>query len=207
MEVFEKYNLAIWPMQVIAYLLSIAAVLLAIKKIRYSDRIISDVLSFYWVWMGIVYHLMYFSPINKAAYAFGIMFIIQGLLFFWTGVLKPNISFKLRPDTFSVVGSIFILYATFGYTTIGYLLGHHYPQSPVFGLAPCPTTIFTFGILLWTDKRVLKYILIIPLLWSIIGFGAALSLGIREDIGLLKAGLTGTSMILYRDGKGQIQQK
>ena len=52
LEIFEKYNLAIWPMQVIAYLLSIAAVLLAIKKIRYSDRIISAVLSCYWVWMG-----------------------------------------------------------------------------------------------------------------------------------------------------------
>jgi len=50
--IFKSYNLAIWPMQVIAYLLGIDAVLLAIKNIRYSDRIISAVLSFYWLWMG-----------------------------------------------------------------------------------------------------------------------------------------------------------
>ncbi|GAJ00751.1 unnamed protein product, partial [marine sediment metagenome] len=187
MEVFEKYNLAIWPMQVIAHLLGIAAVLLAIKKIGFSDRIISAVLSFYWVWMGIVYHLMYFSAINRVAYGFGFLFIIQGILFLIVGVIKPDISFKFRPDIFSITGSIFILYAILIYPILGNLLGHGYPKSPCFGVTPCPTTIFTFGMLLWTDKRVPKYILIIPLLWSIIGFGAALPLGIREDIGLLIA--------------------
>lgn len=65
--VLENYNLAIWLMQVIAHLLGIAAVLLAIKKIGYSDRIISAILSFYWLWMGVVYHLMYFSAINRVA--------------------------------------------------------------------------------------------------------------------------------------------
>jgi len=65
--VLENYNLAIWLMQVIAHLLGIAAVLLAIKKIGYSHRIISAILSFYWLWMGVVYHLMYFSAINRVA--------------------------------------------------------------------------------------------------------------------------------------------
>ena len=64
---------------------------------------------------------------------------------------------------------------------------------------PCPTTIFTFGILLWTDKRIPKYLLVIPLIWSIIGFGAALNLTIVEDYGLLVTGLVGTALILIRD--------
>ena len=201
--VFENYNLAIWPMQEIAYILGIVALFLAIKKTRYAGRIISAILSFYWLWMGVVYHLIYFSPINKAAYGFGFLFVIQGILILIVGVIKPNISFKFKPDLFSITGSIFIIYAMIIYPILGSLLGHGYPQSPCFGVAPCPATIFTFGLLLLSDKKFPKYILLIPLIWSIIGFNAALSFGIREDIGLLIAGLLGTLMILYRDRRRQ----
>ncbi|HXV44590.1 MAG TPA: DUF6064 family protein, partial [Anaerolineae bacterium] len=73
-----------------------------------------------------------------------------------------------------------------------------YPQSPTFGL-PCPTTIFTFGLLLWTDHRFPKYLLVIPVIWSLFGLSAAVQLGVLEDIMLLITGLVATTMILYRD--------
>ena len=91
-----------------------------------------------------------------------------------------------------------MLYALLIYPVLGSMLGHVYPQSPTFGL-PCPTTIFTFGILLWTDKQVPIPVLIIPFLWSIIGFTAALSLGITEDTGLLIAGVVSTLLIVLRN--------
>ena len=50
---------------------------------------------------------------------------------------------------------------------------------------PCPTTIFTFGMLLLADRKLSFGILIIPLLWSVIGLSAAISLGMYEDIGLI----------------------
>src|SRR5215207_5246911 len=78
--VFEQYNQAIWPIHVLAYVLGIAVILCAMKKIRYADQVISAVLAFFWAWMGIVYHLMYFSTINRAAIGFGILFIIQAIL-------------------------------------------------------------------------------------------------------------------------------
>jgi hypothetical protein len=85
------------------------------------------------------------------------------------------------------------------YPVIGTLLGHAYPQSPVFGVAPCPTTIFTFGLLLWTTAKVPKYVLVIPLLWSLLGVTAAFTLGIREDTGLLVAGVVGTILLIWCD--------
>jgi hypothetical protein len=42
-------------------------------------------------------------------------------------------------------------------------------------------------------------VLVIVLIWSIIGFGAALSLGVKEDFGLLIAGVLGFALILIRD--------
>jgi hypothetical protein len=78
------------------------------------------------------------------------------------------------------------------------ILGHGYPKSPGFGVAPCPATIFTFGILLMIDKKFPKYILIIPLIWLVIGFFAAINLGIKEDIGLLLSGIITAILILFR---------
>ncbi len=196
LDVFEKYNLSVWPMQIVLNLFGIAAIVLAIKKASYSARIITMILAFLWMWSGIVYHLVYFTAINKAAYGFAVVFILQSLLFLIFGVVKPKLAFQYRPNSYGIIGSLLILYAMLIYPVLGYFFRHVYP--PTFGV-PCPTTIFTFGLLLWTAKKVPKSILVMPLLWSVIGFSAALLLGIREDLGLLIAGLMATPMIVFRD--------
>jgi Family of unknown function (DUF6064) len=43
--------------------------------------------------------------------------------------------------------------------------------------------IFTFGLLLWTDARMPKWVLVVPLLWSVLGLSAATTLGMVEDLG------------------------
>jgi hypothetical protein len=197
--VFARYNQAIWPAQVVAYVLGLAAVLLAIKHPRYSGRVISGVLAAYWLWAGVVYHGTFFSQINPAAVAFGGLFVVQGVLWLVVGVLRARLAFDARGGTTAAVGWACVLYAMLIYPVLGTLLGHGYPYAPVFGVAPCPITIFTFGLLLWTRAPVPKYLLVIPLLWSLIGFSAALQLGIREDLGLVIAGLLGTAIVLWRD--------
>jgi hypothetical protein len=199
LETFEKYNLAIWPMQVVAYVLGIVALFFAIKRTEYSARIVTGILSFLWLWTAIGFFLLYFGPVYTPAYGFGVLFIIQGVAFF-SSVLKPRLSFGFKGDVYSIVGLLFIAYAMIGYPVVGYFLGHSYPQAPPFGLTPCPTTAFTFGLLLLTDKKVSKLLLIIPLLWAIGGV-MPVSVGIYEDIGLIIAGVLGTAMILYRDRK------
>jgi len=200
LQMFEKYNLAVWPMQLVLNLLALLAIAAVIRKQKYSDRLISAILAFLWLWSGIVYHWMHFAEINRAAYGFGTLFMIQGLLFVISGVVRPKLSYRYRTDLCGMSGSLFISYALVVYPIMGYFLGPQYPQTPTFGL-PCPMTIFTFGFLLWTEKIIPKYVLIIPILWSIIGFGAALSLGMVEDFGLLISGLVGFVLIVYRDRK------
>lgn len=197
--VFEQYNQAIWPMHILAYVLGIAAIVLAAKKLRYSNQAISVILACYWAWMGIVYHLIYFSTINGAALGFGVLFVVQAFLWLIFGVIRPRLAFQLDANPYALTGAVLIVYAMLIYPIIGTLLGHGYPRSPSFGVAPCPTTIFTFGLLLCTSARVPKALLIIPFLWSLLGFSAALSLGIREDIGLLLAGVLSVGLLLWRD--------
>lgn len=191
--VFADYNNAVWPAQVLLNLVAAATVVMAIKRTSRTDRGVLLALSFLWVWTGLVYHLIFFAPINPAAYGFGVLFIIQGLLFLWAA-FRGRTSFRAGWGLRQTVGSLLIAYALVVYPLLGMALGHLYPESPTFG-APCPTTIFTFGVLLWSTGLP-RYLLVIPAVWSVIGFTAALALGIREDIGLLVAGLAGTGIIL-----------
>lgn len=199
LEVFEQYNLAIWPMQIVAYMLGVAVLVLAARKPRYADQAISLVLAGFWGWMGVVYQIMYFSAINRAALGFGALFIAQMLVWVYFGVVRARLSFRLSANPYALVGGVLIAYAMLIYPALGTLLGHGYPRSPGFGVAPCPTTIFTFGLLLCTSARVPKTALIIPALWSLIGFTAALTLGVREDIGLLVAGVLSVALLVWRD--------
>lgn len=198
LNVFEQYNVAVWPVQVFLYTIGIGAICLSVSRRSDFSRFVSLILSLFWIWMGIVYHLWFFSVINKAALVFAAFFVLQGVIFFSVGILKHQLKFQFSLNFHGIVGGVFVIYALIVYPVFGYWLGHRYPAAPNFGL-PCPTTIFTFGMLLWTNRRVPLYVLAIPVAWTFIGFWAALSLGMFEDFGLLAAGLIGALLIIFRD--------
>jgi hypothetical protein len=195
LQVFEKYNQAIYPFQFALIIVAIATVFLAASRKPFANKLISCFLGFLWLWTGIVYHLIFFTAISTPAYVFGTLFIIQGLLFLYEGVVKNRLSFRSSQKFYGIFGAISIAYALVIYPLIGYALGRIFPTVQTFGV-PCPTTIFTFGLLLWTDKRFSLGLLIIPVLWSLVGTSAAFSFGIKEDFGLLVAGTIGTTMII-----------
>ncbi|WP_345694222.1 DUF6064 family protein [Fodinibius salicampi] len=120
-----------------------------------------------------------------------------------TEIKDVQLRYRFGKDIYSVTGIIFILYSIIIYPLLGYSFGHVYPQSPVFGLAPCPTTIFTFGILLQAKGRIPLWLIAIPGIWSLVGFSAAFQLGIYEDIGLIVAGVLGVGMLMFKNHKSK----
>lgn len=201
LQVFVDYNQAIWPAQVVAYVAGFAVVLLLFKKSTLTNTFINIILGVYWICMGIVYHILFFSEINTAAYIFGSLFILQGVGFLLLIRSDIELGYSYRSDRYGWVGNLFMVYGMLIYPILGYTLGHVYPQAPVFGVAPCPTTIFTFGVLLHSVNKVPLWLIIIPGLWSLIGFTAALKLTIYEDIGLLIVGLIGVILLLLANRK------
>lgn len=197
--VFERFNLAVWPLHILAYILGLLAVFFAIKQTKYSMKIVLSILSIFWLWFGIVFCLIYWAPSYKYAYGFGFLSIIQGLLFL-ISIFKSNYLDYHRPRLHFTVGILFILYSMAAYPLIGYFLGHVYPKSLPFGLVPCPTTIFTFGMFLLINKKYPRYYLIIPFIVAVAGLLAVYK-GIYEDIGLFLAGLIGTYLLIRRDKK------
>ncbi|HWI90242.1 MAG TPA: DUF6064 family protein [Flavisolibacter sp.] len=205
LQVFKNYNNAIFPMQIVFYLLALTIIFLSIKKSKGTDKIINSIIAFFWLWMGIIYHMIFFTTINKAAYLFGGFFIIQAMLFFYYGVIKQRLSYSFTQNIFGILGLLLIIFALVVYPLLGYVYGHMYPLAPTFG-APCPTTIFTFGVFLLSETKLVKIVLIIPFLWSLLGFSAATNLGIKEDTALLIAGFLTTAILLFRKPNVQTVQ-
>ena len=195
---FETYNSAIWPAQLVAYGLGIVAVFVALWPLAKGGRIAFAVLSAFWLWNGIAYHLMQFLQINFAALGFGALFVLQGVLFAGYAVSGRRM-FQFRPDVFGWSGLFLCLLALVAYPLLGWLAGHGWPRAAVFGVAPAPTTIFTFGMLLMLEGAAPLYLAAIPLLWSLAGGSAAVFiLRIPEDLSLLIAGIVGFGLLVWK---------
>jgi hypothetical protein len=198
--VFEAYNLAVWPAQIVFYFLAALVFLFVLHPTKESGRFISAVLAFFWLWMGLIYHWSFFSPINPAARLFAFFFVVQGLLFFYAGAVRGKLTVVFDSRAWrSRLGLLLLLFGPLFYPLLGYSFGHTFPHSPTFGL-PCPTTIFTLGVLLLSTAPASLFL--IPLLWSGLGFMAALSLGVKEDASLLGAGLLTLIFLLAARKKG-----
>lgn len=187
-DIFRQYNEAVWPAQVALTLLAIVATGLVALYRSQGDRLISGILGLLWAWTGVAYHLAYFSVINKAAFAFGALFLAGSAGFLWAGVIKGQLAFASTARTDRVLGGILLAYALLIYPVLSMLSGHSYPTMPTFGL-PCPTTIFTIGMLCFLAQPFPKYILVAPILWAAVGSQAAILFSVYADIGLLVAGV------------------
>ena len=203
LEVFKNYNLAVWPVQILFLLVAIF-IIIAVSKFIVSGKTIVVVMSLFWIWMGTVYHLLFFSSINKAAFLFGGIFILQGLLFLFYA-FKKSPAFELKGNIYGIIAAVLAVFAIVIYPVIGYFSGHIYPYSPTFGL-PCPTTIFTFAILLLSKRHLPFYLLIIPLAWSLVGFSAAMFFGMYEDIGLILSAVIFSVLILLKRKKTEVSR-
>lgn len=138
---------------------------------------------------GIGYHYLFFTTINPAAALFAGFFVLQAILLAASAVSTKTMPFETGRDFRSMAGAAFIIYAMLIYPILGILAGHGLMKGPMFGVAPCPTTIFTIGMLLLARGSWVAWLSIIPFLWSLFGLGAALQLGIPEDFGLPVAGI------------------
>ena len=193
-EVFARYNEAVMPLQIGLFLLGLTAYGALIVRRRGSDRVISAILAGLWAWMAIVYHFIFFREVNPAATLFGIVFLVGAAAFAWAGALRGRLVFDGESRARRIAGHALIAYALVVYPLLSTMLGREFPAIPTFGL-PCPTTVFTLGMLAFLSAPFPRYVFAIPIVWAIIGAQAAFLLGVYEDLGLMLAGLAGVWLV------------
>ena len=192
--VFVEYNLGVWPAQLIASGLGLSLVLL--RPAPNAARAIGAGLAVMWTWTGLAYHsALFFGDQPGGA---GLCHAVRpaGPCCLCGGPRRAT----LRPGGGSRVCGLGPA-AVCGvlYPLAGMWFGHRYPELPMFGITPCPLTLFTFGLLMLTAGPVPRRLLVIPLIWSLIGGSAALLLGIPQDWVLLASGIVTISLLMLRD--------
>ena len=188
-DVFVAYNTAIWPLQGVAAALGLVTIGLLAYRPSWAARSISAILAIFWLVMGVGYHWSFFAAINPAAYLFSGLFIIAALIFLLEGAIRNRIQFRGFQGNRARLASLLIVYGFVLYPLLGLIVTHPYPATPLFGVAPCPTTIFTLALLIIAQYPRPWVLGSIPLVWSLIGGSAALLLDVPADWGLFVAAL------------------
>ena len=186
--VFAAYNEAVWPAQVVAYVVAAVALGAIAWQRPWSGALAAWLLASLWIWTGVVYHGMHFSTINAAARLFAAMLVLEAMMLAWWALRRrPELAFGL--DLRRGAGLALAIYAAVLYPLLGLAFGLHYPAAPTFGITPCPLTLFTFGLVLLAPTAVPWRVLVVPLLWSLIGGSAAFLMRIPQDWVLLLGGV------------------
>jgi Family of unknown function (DUF6064) len=135
---------------------------------------------FQWVWVGVVFHLIFFTQINPAAWAFGTLFVAHAVLFAkcafgrdrivleWTGTMKHAAALCLMAYA--------LLYPALSIFSADLSL-----TAPLF-LVPCPLVIFETGLLMTVRPPVPRALFVVPAIWSVIGGSAAVLFGVLPDL-------------------------
>lgn len=183
--VFADYNTALLVPNTLLWLLTAAVLAASVRQPE--DRWVSGMLGLHWLWSGILYHWLHFTAINPAAYLFGLLFVVQGVMWLWLGVVNDGVTFRWERRPRQIFAGALALYAL-AYPLLVLASGQSWPAMPAFGV-PCPTTLLTLALLLTVPAERVRRLAVIPLLWAAVGGSAALLLGVTPDYMLLLSGL------------------
>lgn len=198
--VFTAYIIAVWPMQILLLGLGVLAVAMLTRQRKNASVGIAAILTSLWVWQALAYHLAFFTAINPLAYLFAAIFMAGAADFFWQGVVRRRLSFKPTSGWRMWSGWGLMIFACFIYPAWTYLAGHRYPAFPTFGL-PCPTTLFSIGLLAFLVKLYPRSVFVVPSLWCLVGAQAAFVFDLTADLGLVAAGVVGLVLLFRSNGK------
>ena len=173
---FELYNAAIWPAQIVAVALGLAVLLLGRGQGSSRGRWIAALLAGCWLWVAIAFHANRYASINWAAVDFAWGFGCDAALLIWTGVLRGRLVFGTGEGATSRAARGIFLFALLAQPLIGPLCGRPWRQVEIFGVAPDPTAVATLGLLLLAAGRVRWELIAIPAIWCAISGGTLLAM-------------------------------
>ena len=176
-QIFERGNTAIWPLQLVCYASAAAMIGLALWQGRRASQFICLFAAAVLAWVGIVYY----GVVDNGMHLAGVwvaVFLLEAILFLVAGIVRRNLVFAPRWDLSGVLGAVVMGIGLVGFPLVEVLSGYPMHALTVFGLSPCTTVIFFFGLLLWARPPVPKYLLLLPLAWALTSAPNDLTLGI-----------------------------
>lgn len=192
---FATYNNLLWPAVVALWVITLIGIVQLLRG-RANHRLLSALLTLHWVWSGAVYHGGFFTRINPAAWLFAVLFVGQAGAFLWVGVVQGRLQFEPGRTTRHAAAAAFLV-LSLAYPFLAILSGHPWPGVPVFAV-PCPTLLFTTGMLLMLAPPLPRGLFVVPIGWALTGGSAAIVLGITPDLLLVAAAIALAMMVVSR---------
>jgi hypothetical protein len=196
-EVFFKnvsaYNVSIFPMQIITLVVAvILTYLLFVRPSAIVNKLIKVYLSLTFIWFVFMFP---FEGVLKIT--FGLLHLAIAI-FFFIDIFTAKTEFKFPETSGKRTFMLFFIFSAFAlYPLIEYMSGHIYPKVLLFGVAPCPTVIFSLALLIGAVPKVGKLIfilLIFPAIFS--GLSVPILLGVWADLLLLVLGIYGLIILI-----------
>lgn len=169
---FELYNQAIWPWQVVGPVAGIALLGLISRPGRWSGKAAAVLLAGCWLWVAWGYHHTQYATINWAADYLAAAFAVQAALLLGLGVVADGMGCLRSSPRRRMVGGGMLLFAIALQPLIGPALERSWMAVELFGLTPDPTVIGTLGVLVAAERRQ-EWLWVVPLAWCAAG-GATL---------------------------------
>lgn len=185
---FERYNAAIWPGQIVALALGAAIGAFLRRAEPGWGRLIAAILAAYWLWIAIAFHATRYATIHRGAVYFAWAFGLEALILLWAGVLRGGLTFERRRNAVGRAGLAIFLFAVLVQPLIGLLFGRGWAQIEIFGVAPDPTAVGTLGILLFAAGRLRWELIAVPALWCAFSGATLLAMGTPAGWVMLAAG-------------------
>lgn len=178
----ERYNEAIWPLQILGVACGLALVALVHGNRAHRDRIIAGLIAGCWLWIASAFHLQRYAQINWAATWFAAAFALQALLLVIVGVAAGRIRLIDTDGRARAIASLVLVFAVLVYPLLAPLAGRPWSTAEVFGVAPDPTAIATVAVLALVRGRIRWLLLAVPLGWCAIATATLWVMEAREAV-------------------------
>ena len=95
LDLFGAYNRTLWPAVAVLWVVTMALTV-QLARGRADARVIVSLAAAQWAWSGGMYHALFFTRINPAAWLFAAVFLAQAALLIWYGVARGRLTLRAR---------------------------------------------------------------------------------------------------------------
>ena len=120
LDMFHRYNEAIWPMQIVGYAIGLFIVAVLVARHRGSrsflasptvlDRLVPALLASYWAWLGVVFMWGYQADLSASGRPFGVLLLVGAAAFGVAALVGADLGLGRAPSWRLAVGAGMVVY-------------------------------------------------------------------------------------------------
>lgn len=198
---FELHNRALWPLQIVAVALGVAALYAAWHRTPYAGRVVSLVFGTAWLCVAWSFLWVRYAAINWPVAYVAPTFAAEGVALLLLGAARNGLEFREARGVLAWCSLTLAVAAILGYPLLAPLMGRPWVGAEVFGIAPDPTAAATLALLAFL-RRGGGWLMIVPALWCALSSGILYLLGTADFFVPIAGAVTAIALVITVERTG-----